>query len=154
MNRLEQYFVQWRTTNLHLILGGEPLLAQAFARWLLEKNYEYTVNSEKHSTTIQAKSMISFLTEKCTRESIKQRLFYQVHKEAIQEIADAATLSGIIASNNMEDFKAYVQKTWFPLPSNTQFVESGVKDAKLCATKNRDELMCSTYIPIRSTLVS
>jgi hypothetical protein len=58
------------------------------------------------------------------------------------------------ASQAMTGFRKFVEGRWFPLPSNTQFVEAGVKDAKVCATTNRDEMLRSTYAMVRSVLVN
>ena len=51
-------------------------------------------------------------------------------------------------------FLKYVFTRYIALPSNTQFVKSGVKDAKFCATTNRAETLTSYYTLIRSVTVS
>ena len=57
-------------------------------------------------------------------------------------------------SEKMSEFLAYIENTWYPLASNTQFVESGVKEAKICATTRRDEMVRSIYTLIRSSVVN
>ena len=51
-------------------------------------------------------------------------------------------------------FKQFVQRYWFPFASNTQFVESGVKEAKLVSMDKRKENTRSEYAIIRSHTVS
>ena len=54
---------------------------------------------------------------------------------------------------DMEKFRKFVEKKWLPLPSNTQFVESGVKESKLCCTNRQSENKRSQYTTIRSHIV-
>lgn len=44
----------------------------------------------------------------------------------------------------------YVSEIWYPLLSNTQILESGVKVSKLCNRTGRSELMTSIYAVVRS----
>ena len=53
-------------------------------------------------------------------------------------------------SQELKEFREYAEDRWLHLPSNTQFVESGVKEAKICGLSQRSERMRSIYALIRS----
>jgi hypothetical protein len=53
----------------------------------------------------------------------------------------------------VREMKLFLLATFLPLPSNTQFVESGVKEAKIVSATNRSEQMSSIYAIIRSVHV-
>ena len=75
---------------------------------------------------------------------------------AVQELA--ATPRGLF-SKDWDDGSAgielqkYAKSKWLPLPSNTQFVKSGVKEAKICISNNRDEASHSMYATVRSSII-
>jgi hypothetical protein len=53
---------------------------------------------------------------------------------AVKDMTDGKKIFGENKSPAMEESGKFVKKRWYPLPSNTQFVEARIKDAKLCAT--------------------
>ena len=53
----------------------------------------------------------------------------------------------------VREMKLLLFSTFLPMPSNTQFVESGVKEAKIVSATNRSEQMHSIYAIIRSAHV-
>ena len=56
-------------------------------------------------------------------------------------------------SNYIRKFQEYVKKKWLILPSNTQLVERGVKDAKKCTSTNKDDYLSSLLALLRSATV-
>ena len=66
------------------------------------------------------------------RETFCNKECFREHGDAIRELANGGDLRDTNASENMQKFYEFVKVTWLCLPSNTQFVEAGVKEASLC----------------------
>jgi hypothetical protein len=71
----------------------------------------------------------------------------------VKEMTDGKKIFGENKSPATEESGKFVKKRWYPLPSNTQFVEARIKDAKLCATTRRDEMLGSIYAMVQSVMV-
>jgi hypothetical protein len=154
IERLEKNFVQWRTANLQLLLGADDITSEAFAHYLEDKSFPTIhLNSEKHKAKIDILDMMKYLTEKVDRKQLRTRLYYRLHGAAVKEMTDGNKIFGEHKSSAMIKFGEFVQERWYPLPSNTHFVEAGVKDAKLWATTKRDEMLRSIYAMVRSVMV-
>ena len=78
VHRNNKSFVQWRTRNIELILGGESVTATAFARWLFKMDQNVSIyQSPVHKCTINIQKMISFLTAKIDHASITLQFFFK-----------------------------------------------------------------------------
>jgi hypothetical protein len=78
--------------------------------------------------------MIKYITKQFDPDLLKTRLYYWLHGAAVKDMTDGKKIFGENKSPAMEESGKFVKKRWYPLPSNTQFVEARIKDAKLCAT--------------------
>ena len=153
--KLEKSFEQWRCRNLEVMLGGETKTAQGFACWLVGKDIaeEEEYWSEIHKSTIHIKKMVEFLTGKTTVKKMTRKSFFQNYSRAIIELANGGNIFQGPLTKGMSILKRHVMEKYYPLPSNTQFVESGVKEAKICHSTNRNDMMRSMYAFIRSKTV-
>jgi hypothetical protein len=98
--------------------------------------------------------MMKYLTEKVDQDLLKTRLYYQLHSGAVKGMTERKKIFGESQSTAMQKFGKFVQIRWYPLPSNTQFVEVGIKDAKLCATTRQDEMLYSIHAMVQSIMVN
>jgi hypothetical protein len=157
IDKFEKNFDQWRVKNLQLMLGGDHVGAWALALCVEGKATPDTSHtSEKHNANVDVKDTLECLTEKVTSDQLKQRRHCQLHKLAVKEMAadEGGNAFDPTASPAVTGFRKFVEGRWFPLPSNAQFVEAGMKDAKVRATTNQDEMPRSAPAMIRSALVS
>ena len=157
LNALEKHFTQWRTIKkLPLALAGEARTATIIARWMVDPAYapgedEY-FHSEIHEYKVYPSRLLNFLTSELRREDFLQYL--QVHGDAVRELAEGKKLwTDEGQSIAMKKFRYFVQHTYLPLPSHTQFVEAGVKEAKLVSATGREERQRSQLAIIRNHTV-
>ena len=87
------------------------------------------------------------------RETFCNKECFREHGDAIRELANGGDLRDTNASENMQKFYEFVKVTWLCLPSNTQFVEAGVKEASLCRSTGRQEISASFLAMLRSATV-
>ena len=146
--RHDKHFAQWINEYLHLCIAGDTLPAQYVCKWILgrpliqpdcpESSYESSV----HKTTINITDVGSFLTAKASLTEQRGKEFYSLHKAAIIEIADGASLWES-DSENLKSFREYVKEKWLVVCTNTQLVERWVKDANECTYSGKDEYFSS-----------
>jgi hypothetical protein len=146
LNTFDSNFHQWLTDNLQLTMGGDNLPAQAFASWLRGEEYSgpASYESRTHDTTIEVGDMIAYLTAHVSPGEMRLRRFFQDHSSAIGMLAAGDSVWGDVRSSDVLAFRKFIKQKWFGLPSHTQFVEGGVKEAKRCAATNRNEQMRSS----------
>jgi hypothetical protein len=126
-------------------MGGDNLPAQAFPSWLREESYSgpASYESRTHDTTLEVGDMISYITAHVSPAELRLRRFYQDHQSAIVIKAAGSSVWDDVGTNILE-IQNIIKNKWFGLPSHTQFVEGGVKEAKRCAATNRNEQMRSS----------
>ena len=76
-----------------------------------------------------------------------------MHEPAIIEIAEGNGLWSDEVSDAMEKLQTYVKKEWLIVPSNTQLVETWVKNANECTQTGKDQHFSSMLALSRSTNV-
>ena len=76
--------------------------------------------------------------------------FINEHHHAIFSIANGANLWQNDRIECLTRLKNFIETTWLPFASTTHYVEAGVKEAKICALPERDELVRSMYTTVRS----
>ena len=154
---LNSNFVCWMTSLLEFALAGEDLTSQALACLIVGKKDEVSdvnFNSEIHQTKINLRDMVAYFEKQVSMAEMHQREFYQLHERAVMEISSGrVSLWNPMDNEDVKEFQEYAAEKWLPLPSNTQFVESGVKEAKMCSSNNWDELLRSMYATVCSSLV-
>jgi hypothetical protein len=152
LNTFDSNFDQWRQENLQLALGGDELPARYLANWVLGKPNpsDTSYESEAHDTTIDLDDAILYLTGKATPAELKSRRFFVQHSAAVEKIS---TGGSIWRDESLSEFRQFVESKWVALPSNTQFVEGGVKDSKRCASTSRSEELRSLIAIQRSQMV-
>jgi hypothetical protein len=157
IDKFEKNVDQWRVKNLQFMLRGDHVGARALALCVEGKGApETSHDSEKRDADINVKDMLEHLTEKVTPDQLEQKRHCQLHELAVKEMAaeEGGNAFDPTASPAVTGFRKFVEGRWFPLPSNAQFVEACMKDAKARATTNCDEMPRSAHAMIRSALVS
>ena len=110
-------------------MAGEPTIATALAKWMCNKPPSGgTFSSTIYRRNIAVQKVLNFLTTETTPDDF---VCLTDTFPAIQEIADSKKLLDEDISEKMEKFKEHVQKNYLPFPVQTQFIESGVKEASL-----------------------
>jgi hypothetical protein len=100
-------------------------------------------DSSTHEGTVELAAMMEYLTELMDSPGeLKLRRFYVEHKNSVDFVAAGGRVWDF---PELWEFREFVESKWLPLPSNTQFVEGGVKDFKRCAATSRNELARSLY---------
>ena len=56
-------------------------------------------------------------------------------------------------SNQMKEFRTYVEHYWLIIPSNTQLMKRWVKDANECCFNTKDENLTDAIAILRSTSI-
>jgi hypothetical protein len=103
-------------------------------------NYESTT----YETIIEVGDMIAYLIAHLSPAELRLRRFFQEHESAIGMVAAGVAIWEDVGDSDVLAFRKFVKRKWFGLPSHTQFVEGGVKEAKRCASTNRNEQMRSS----------
>jgi len=162
---LEKHFPRW--IKKHLLpaaLLSESGPATVIAGVML-KNWDY-INcyeqsnkffySEVHGRRLEIKPFAIFVHKHC-REMETEDYSPEVI-EAAERVLDGwdfrcTDLSTIEDEDELE-LRKHVFATYLPIASHTQFVEFGVKEAKLVAQTNRSEELRSSYAIVRSAHVT
>jgi hypothetical protein len=69
-------------------------------------------------------------------QELKRRRFFVQHSAAVEKLSMGAP---VWRDQGMSKFRKFVESKWAALPSNTQFVEEGVKDSKQCSSTTHSE---------------
>ena len=156
LRMLHKHFRRWATAELlPAALLSEAPLAVPVARVMLGFHpiipYSCFVPkffSSAHDRLFDISNFASFLLEK----SFDNAAYFPKDIEA----AEALVFKSIDLRNSAAPglpIKDYVLQTYLPLASQTQFVEAGVKEAKLVSPTGRHEPLLSAYAIIRSHLI-
>ena len=153
----DKHFTQWKKAKtLPLSLAGEQSTATLIARWMTEEDFvpdDVVFYSPIHSCSIPLRQLLQFLTSEVTREDFTSLL--ERFGAGIKELALGKSLwDDGEQSADMKIFRKYVEQTYLPLPCHTQFVEAGVKEAKLVSATGREERLRSQVAVIRNNTVS
>jgi hypothetical protein len=144
INSFDSNFDRWQTDNLQLALGGDNIPAMHLANWILGQpslplaSYE----SFTHDTTIRLDDMMADMTELRSPEEMKIWRFFLLHGDAVERMSKRESVWK--EDSSLKEFREFIESKWLRLPSNTQFVEEGVKDSKRCASTAQNEQMRST----------
>ena len=169
---LDNHFARWSKDLLPIALAGEVETSQHVAKLFVAPddqivNDEHVVAEVSTATSPQSASVFysgiherainvsdwcAFITEKCVVSGAVCRQFASENMLAVHEIAAGNNMWYDAASPTLLDFRNTVKTEWLPLASNTQFVESGVKEAKLCSSTGKQEQMRSVMAIGRSYL--
>ena len=138
-----KHFKQWQTKYLHLCLAGNGIPAKLFANWILKRDTSQDIpqnyNSEKHITKIATSSLLEFLTRGHNVDDNRQQEYLILHEPAIIEIVKSNGLWSDEVSEAMTKLQAYMKKEWLIVPSNTQRVETWVKNTNECTETGKDQ---------------
>ena len=120
LNTFDSNFIQWRTDNLQLSMGGNHLPAQAFASWLLGEASSGPVlyKSTTHDTTIELNDMIAYLTMHLLPGELKIRRFFENHSSAIVMVASGVDIWGDVGDSDILEFRKFIQRKRFRTPSS------------------------------------
>jgi hypothetical protein len=77
-----------------------------------------------------------YLTALELPQELKRRRFFVQHSAAVEKLSMGAP---VWRDQGMSKFRKFVESKWAALPSNTQFVEEGVKDSKQCSSTTHSE---------------
>ena len=130
-----------------MALGGDAIPARCLSNWLLGKEIPQalpaTYLSNTHKTTINTEACIDFLTKDQLPAEYTSKLFFNLHRITIKELAEGNILWGENISENMQKNQGFVKREWLIVVSNTQLVERWVKDSNKCTASGKDKIFSS-----------
>ena len=153
---LVKHYSQWLNQNLLpcAIATPEKEICEAFACYFsgAADIENCTFYSHVHETEISTVELINFLQVYGSfRRETSSSL--SLHMEAVKEIAGGKKLYDLEGSEINKEFQFFVSYTYLPLPSHTQFVESGVKESAIVSETGREERSRSILAIVRSHTV-
>ena len=93
---------------------------------------------------VHVPSLHSFLVNKSDQESMKNQNLFMDHNIAMLKIATEAHLfDSYEASTDLHQLQTHVKSYVLPISSNSQHIESKIKDISLCKTIGRSEITTS-----------
>lgn len=151
---IEKHFRRWCMKHLlPAALLSEYEIATVVAMVMTNKDWNDTLPDEYwsivHAKTFRRSSYHAFVRERLLPTQEQQRF------EAFALKAAELLLGGSEFRNklNPDPFKHFLYSAYLPLPSNTQFVEAGVKEAKIVSCTDRSEPLRSAYAVNRSATI-
>ena len=96
--------------------------------------------------------MMTFLTEDLSPSDFTMKSFFNMHREAIEDLADGAKLREQ-QSQKMRQFFTYCKRNFFIVCTNTQLVERWVRYSNECTQSGKDEHFASLIALCVSTMV-
>lgn len=154
-NNATKHFNAWVSTqNITCAIGGEPPLASAFAKWILDdtlpnENLEFT-STTHNNFTFHTRDYLLFIAKHNTRTDITGMKW--VHCVALEEMANGLSLWDDTTSVAIALFCRFVKSQVLAFMSSTHWIEFLIKETSLAATTGRDEGMGSAIVMIRSVL--
>jgi hypothetical protein len=160
---LDNHYLRWCNELLSAALGGEAPLAKVVARILLKHHLPATPSSQidaeffskDHNRHLDLLDFATFVRKNYTREveiDVTTKRLAQVIATGRFDIW--TNDEQILTQNDFEAAKLrdHFCNCYLPLASNSQFVEAGVKEAKIVSTTGRNEELRSVYAICRSFL--
>ena len=159
---LMKHFSQWIRSNLlTFVIASEPFSSESFCRALFYlPPKEESAHSKFHDATFYLPDLVDFFFSECSVEEMRQSHVFATHEDSLRKIAhgesilfplDAETIEW---DDDLSDLRLCAAETWLALPSNTQWIESLVKDADFCNRTGKDESSASNLSMLRSIMVS
>jgi hypothetical protein len=162
---LDNHYLRWCNELLPAALGGEAPFAKIVARVLLNHHLPDNPNeqnqidveyfSKDHDRHVDLLDLASFIRENYTRETEME----EATKVLAQVVATGVDIwkedaEGVLTENDSAAAKLrdHFCNCYLPLASNSQFVEAGVKEARIASTTGRNEELRSVYAICRSFL--
>jgi hypothetical protein len=107
--------------------------------------------SQVHDRSIHIPSFFEFIRSKAQPNATYQALSLEVAERLLEDpYFDLRDMDELGADKALKEYMYY---RYLPLPSHTQFVEAGVKEAKNVSLTDRSEQLRSAYTVIRSARV-
>lgn len=173
MDSLEKHFLRWATQELlPAALMAEAPYARAVARLILgvpalesDEPFSHSIKSEVHNDIINSVFFERFIRLKfektltrdgCDIDNDRSLMFpREVILAAEALLADNEDVNVLrnITEPSPTIYQDYLWSNYLPLASQTQFVESGVKDASNVSKTGRSEELRSAYAIVRSYLI-
>jgi hypothetical protein len=163
MTSLDNHYLRWCNKLLPTALGGEAPLAKIVVRILLSHHLPDNPNeqnqidaeyfSHDHNRHVDLLDFASFVRKNYTQENKMEeatiKLLAQVVSEGVdiwkEEDDDEATSTQANNDSGVAKLRDYFCNCYLPLASNSQFVEAGVKEARIVSTTGRNEELRSVY---------
>jgi len=149
---IHKHFRRWGNASLlPASLLAERPLATAVAAVMQKRSAAYTTvfQSDVHGRTICLQTFYNFIQELVSNEMEQY--------DPMASVAAQLLLDNALDLRNQDDFdqlRSYMHSKFLPLASHTQFVEAGVKEAKLVSQSDRSEQLRSAYAICRSARVN
>ena len=167
---------QQRTKSIRFIDCAVDAIEKHFNRWSNPQLLPAALLAEDHVAYVVACVMTnrplpptagSIFTSKVHGRTIDLSLFYHFILQRVQRMPNRPPYEYLAfhAANlliggynfrdkaNLDPYKHFLYTTYLPLASHTQFVEAGVKEAKLVSCTDRSEALRSAYAVNRSARV-
>jgi hypothetical protein len=155
---LDNHYLRWCNILLSAALGGEAPLAKIIARILLKYHLPDNPNeqnqidaeyfSKDHNRHANLLDFAIFVRENHIRETEMEDATQRL---AVASIVDIWKVEDRLTQNDSDAAKLrdHFCNCYLPIASNSQFVEAGVKEAKIVSTTGRnDEALCVRHLPV------
>jgi hypothetical protein len=162
---LDKHYLRWGNELLTAALGGEAPLGKVVARVLLNHHLPENPNEENqvavghyskdHDRHIDLLDFASFVRLSYTRRETEMDPKTKSLAELVARGVDIwKEEDGVLTQNDatIVTLRDHFCSVYLPLASNSQFVEAGVKEAKIVSTTGRNEELRSVYAICRSFL--
>ena len=110
-----------------MALGGDAIPARCLANWFLGNEIHQELRAtyllDTHKTTIDTVACLNFLTRDQLPVTYNSKLFFELNRTAIKELAEGEKLWDENMSEDMQKFEGFVKTEWLIIVSNAQLVE-------------------------------
>jgi hypothetical protein len=156
LEAVHKHFVRWCNSSLlpAALLSEKPLsivVAAVMKGTVPPPVIAGEYFSMVHDRTIDIPSFFEFLQSKVKPDALYQALPLSIAERLLQDpYFDLREMDELGADKALKEYMYY---HYLPLPSHTQFVEAGVKEARNVSLTDRSEQLRSAYAVIRSARV-
>lgn len=152
-----KHFRQWLSSDsLWCLIAGEKAIATTFSRYLFNLPIDLSPIELKFAKrTIDPLRFTSFAFNDVDLPAMKQNEIFRKCDAGFLKVANGTCLFDN-NSNTDSDFlplQMHAKSMIVPIPANTQYVESKIKDVSLCHTNGRSETTIACVRNIRSQLI-
>jgi hypothetical protein len=157
LESLNKHFNRWLSKELlPAALLSEKPLALIVATAIIQREQQEVFDppdyySPVHKKSFNLKKFQEFIFNGITVGETYQVIAMHAAHKLLQGV-DLRDMSAI-PIDNVYDYRTWMYSTYLPLASHTQFVEAGVKEAKIVSTSDRSEPLRSAYVINRSARV-
>jgi hypothetical protein len=152
LDACHKHFKRWMSKDLlpAAMLSEQPLAA-IVARIILEQPPKEAFDPPEHASQVHKRSFVLLDFQEFIASGIDVGNVYEpMTLHVAQLLLEGVDMRDMTAPTV---YQAWMYSTYLPLASHTQFVEAGVKEAKIVSQSDRSEQLRSSYAINRSARV-